>query len=96
VGVTYQAYINNGHNWADDPSWDLPTYISYGGTDQGYRFFDANGDHLADMFVSDYQTTSTSQAGYINNGHGWTETNIFYFGNEVGVNHAAKANRSIT
>jgi len=67
--ATYYSYINNGHGWILDPSWNLPIYIQNGSSRPGYQYVDVNGDGLVDIMNS---TNPDSYESYINNGHGWT------------------------
>src|SRR5207247_1498291 len=68
--TTYEAWIDNGHGWTRDDSWDVPVLLTTNGTtDNGYRVVDVNGDGLPDIVFSQGPSTYTS---YINNGHGWT------------------------
>lgn len=70
----YAAYINNGHGWTSDPTWDPPIpFTSSNGWDNGVRIVDVNGDGLPDLIQDYTDVTGVSHyAAYLNNGHGWT------------------------
>jgi VCBS repeat protein/virulence plasmid B protein len=70
---SYDSYINNGHGWTQDHSWDLPVNWFSSGSDQGYMFVDVNGDRLPDIVYGSYVPgVGQYYDTYINNGHGWT------------------------
>jgi len=81
------VWINNGHGWTQDATWDIPTFdptygygsafIAQAGTytyDQGIRIADVNGDGLPD-FIQSYieYNQALLKSVWINNGHGWTK-----------------------
>jgi RHS repeat-associated protein len=70
--TTYAAYINNGHGWTLDPTWDPPLPLAGNGADNGVRIADVNGDGLPDILSGVDVSGSSSFSAYINNGHGWT------------------------
>lgn len=91
-GETIKTYINNGHGWDEDPTWDLPVSLSYLGQDQGVRFADMNRDGLIDVVQGYANQSNTYTDVYINTGKGWVGDNswdfpyIFsYLGNDQGV-----------
>ncbi len=63
---TFAAWINNGHGWARNDTWDPPVgFLDWNSSqDTGWRIADVNGDGLPDILGS--------SGAYINNGHGWT------------------------
>ncbi|MCP4540837.1 MAG: hypothetical protein GY832_27175 [Chloroflexi bacterium] len=67
---TRATYINTGHGWIRDDSWDLPlSFIDTGHRDKGVRMVDVNSDGLVDQVSArDYEPTRVT---YINTGHGW-------------------------
>jgi RHS repeat-associated protein len=69
----YDAYINNGHGWTEDLSWNPPVTFSQGGSDTGWRIADVNGDGLPDLIYGMGDGSTAHWDAYINNGHGWTE-----------------------
>lgn len=82
--IEESVWINNGHGWTQDTSWDLPAwstdpalncFISTDSTyDAGVRFADLNGDGLTDLVRSVGTGSYTSEKDvWINNGHGWTK-----------------------
>jgi len=66
------VYINNGHGWAYDPSWYVPSDPSgrslYFNSENSI-VVDINGDGLPDVI---YAPAGSGTTIYINNGHGWT------------------------
>ncbi len=66
---THDSYINNGHGWSIDHSWDLPVNWMSEGYSNGYQFIDVNGDHLPDIV---YSNSNGGYETWINNAHGWT------------------------
>jgi RHS repeat-associated protein len=72
--LTQHAYINNGHGWTQDDSWNVPvTLYSDAAQYEKYKFADVNGDGLADFLYGDLNGSTYTYDAYINNGHGWTE-----------------------
>ncbi len=69
----YDAYINNGHGWTEDLSWNPPVTFSQVGSDTGWRIADVNGDGLPDLIYGMGDGSTAHWDAYINNGHGWTE-----------------------
>ena len=61
------VYINSGHGWDLDVSWQFPVNFIYDGHDRGVRLADVNGDGLVDVLHG----YGTDHDVYINNGHGW-------------------------
>ena len=47
-----KVYLNTGHGWTLDTSWDIPEFFNFNNTDQGVRFADINGDGLMDLLIS--------------------------------------------
>ena len=50
--ISYDAWINNGHGWTQDTSWDPPTGVYFSAntaSDTGYKIMDVNGDGLPDF-----------------------------------------------
>ncbi|HET9410040.1 MAG TPA: FG-GAP-like repeat-containing protein [Candidatus Sulfotelmatobacter sp.] len=68
-GTHYSAYINTGHGWVLDSSWDPPTiFDSNGGYDQGARVALVGGSGLPDI-VSGYSDFNNNPlyAAWVNN-----------------------------
>jgi len=70
------SMINNGTNWIDDLSWEIPEYIvdtssHAGGGEYGVRFIDVNGDGFTDLVRGDGSIRKT----YLNTGSGWSSDN---------------------
>ncbi len=75
----YEAWINNGHGWTNDHTWDPPTVTTDGSWhDKGCRAMDVNGDGLADIIRGFWDGTSYTYSGYINNGHGFDPVPTWY------------------
>ncbi len=83
-----QVYLNNGHGWTQDTSWDIPLPFFGGGyPSEAIRVIDINGDGLVDIIRSRYQYSTQLPDGtwqdindstvYLNNGHGWTLDNFW-------------------
>jgi RHS repeat-associated protein len=74
----YAAYINNGHGWTSNPSWNPPTtFISSSTTDTGARLADVNGDGLPDIIQGFEDSNSVNHfAAYMNTGDGWSTSTV--------------------
>src|SRR5438093_748991 len=83
---TYESYINNGHGWTMDHSWDLPVILNTNGSETNYRFVDVNGDGLTDIMYSSLESGSHTYTSSINNGHGWTTDNSWDLPVDLDVN----------
>jgi RHS repeat-associated protein len=61
---TKAAYINTGHGWQKNDSWNITDgeFIT-GGQDQGRRFSDVNGDGMQDLVIANGSYRKT----YLNN-----------------------------
>jgi RHS repeat-associated protein len=73
ANVYHDAFINNGHGWTEDTSWNPPAVFSNSGTDTGFRIADVNGDGLPDIIYAIGDGSGAHYDAFINNGHGWTE-----------------------
>ena len=59
----YDAYLNTGHGWVQDNSWNPPMLIANHRHDEGVRFLDVNGDGLADLIQPGYTWLNTNNHG---------------------------------
>ncbi|MBI2547802.1 VCBS repeat-containing protein [Candidatus Woesearchaeota archaeon] len=71
-----QVYLNDGMNWQQDASYEIPTYFVYDddsreGADYGTRLMDIDGDGLVDIA----RAVDGVSTVWINNGKGWTQDN---------------------
>lgn len=86
-GPALVSWINNGHGWTQDSTWNSPTPFANteAGYDYGARLADVNGDGLTDILSSRrigcYESTSDI---YINNGNGWTLDPAWHIPPEAG------------
>jgi RHS repeat-associated protein len=67
-----KAYVNTGSSWVYDARWNFTTYTDFS---PGTRFADVNGDGLAEILISYWDTSwgPDHQAYvYLNTGSGWS------------------------
>ncbi|MDO8620285.1 MAG: FG-GAP-like repeat-containing protein, partial [bacterium] len=68
-----EVYLNNGHGWTQDSTWNIPLAFVINGAPVPYQIADINGDGLSDIFQSSSSSGNLlSSAVYLNTGHGWT------------------------
>ena len=72
------VYINNGTDWELDETYNFPIYFnkldSGNLIGNGVRLVDLNGDGLVDISQAIYCGINFCTNAWINNGHGWTQT----------------------
>ncbi len=61
----YRVYINNGHGWTQNNSWNLPRGMTLDNVPYGVQLADVNGDGLPDYLYGD----SGIRDAYINHGN---------------------------
>ncbi len=72
------AYINNGHGFTYDSTWNPPIYFTFNFfnspsyLDEGVQIFDINGDGLHDI-VQAYDGLASTTKTFINTGNGFVE-----------------------
>ena len=78
------AWINDGHGWTQDDSWEPPEcFVDDNGFDQGYRLVDVNGDGLVDIIsgkrtgAPNFDCTTNERKAWLNNGSGWTRNDRY-------------------
>lgn len=74
-GKDPRTFLNSGRGWSGEETvYRVPAKaIRAGGGDQGFRFFDLNGDHLQDIAYHWTVEGGTKRGAFINTGTGWEE-----------------------